>query len=296
MADDPKEERLGAYYSRSYFRADAPLSDDARARYRIAAYLSEYFFDSPYDVGKYIEKELGIKCLKVVGNRHHIWWDNFLEQLSIADFLDVITATIKHRPSKTSSSARGVVKHDLLSFAQRVFLEQNLSYRIDDKGGIHPIVDIAFVDVTANLLRSLGALGLGATCEHIKRAEKALLLSSYDPRQAIRSTFDAAENLSKVIFPRLTQLNTQAINEKLGPYLIDSVERNRTEKQASEKLVKSLIDWIEAAHFYRHAPGGVEVDQPTESFTIAFVSQGFSYVRWIADTYANQPSPETGKD
>ena len=136
--------------------------------------------------------------------------------------------------------------------------------------------------------------GLSAAREHIAQAERSLLAGSFDGRQAIRSTFDAAENLLKVIFQKATQLNTTAINERLGPFLVSASSSSKTERQASEKLVKSFIDWVEAAHFYRHAAGGTEVEQPSEHFTITFVSQGFSFVRWIADSYASNGAPDAG--
>ena len=204
-----------------------------------------------------------------------------------------LTAAIRFLPRKTKYDGRVAVQSDLLEFSRRVFREQNLAYEIDSKGGIHPKVDPGFSIVATGLIRNLGTTGLNAAREHVLRAEKSLLAGKLDTREAIRATFDAAENLLKVIFPKATQLNAQSIKEKLGPYLVDGSWKSKLERQASEKLVSALVDWTEAAHFFRHASGGVEQEQPSESFAVAFVSQGFSFIRWIADTYVskeNDPS------
>lgn len=261
----------------------------------MAAYLSDYYSEKQYEIGKFIERELGIKCLKWGTSSLFIDWQPLLKELDLRDFLDVMTAVIRFAPQKKEYKDRVIVVYNLLEFATRVFSEQNLAYRIDDAGGVHPSIDVAFSISSAALLRNLSISGLDAAREHITQAERSLLAGSFDGRQAIRSTFDAAENLLKVIFPKLTQLNTANINDQLGPFLINSTEDNKIERIAAAKLVKSFIDWVEAAHFYRHAAGGTEVEQPSESFTIAIVSQGFSFVRWIADASSTRIASDPDK-
>lgn len=278
----------GEYFSRNYLQTETPFADDQRARHRLGAYLSEYFSGEGYKVGKFIEQELGIQCLSNGPGGYYLAWGELLRKLKTSDLLDVLTAVIRFQPKKTRREGPANVTSDLLGFTSRVFLEQNLAYKIDSSGGIHPIIDTTFSIMSFNLIRNLSANGLEAAREHVTRAERNLLAGEFDPRGAIRSTFDAAENLFKVIFPRATQLNAQAIREKLGPYLVDVTFRSKLEHQAAEKLVSSLVDWTEAAHFYRHASGGTEPEQPSDEFAIAFVSQGFAFVRWIGDTYARK--------
>ncbi len=286
----------GEFFSRNYLRIETPSSDDARARHRLSAYFAEYFIDRNYEVGKYVEQELGIRCLTPGSTRYFISWEEFIKGLSIVDLLDVITAIIRFLPRKTKYDGRAAVQFDLLEFSRRVFREQNLAYNIDSKGRIHPRVDPSFSIVATSLVRNLGTAGLNATREHVVRAEKSLLAGKLETREAIRATFDAAESLLKVIFPKATQLNAQSIREKLGPYLVDAPGKSRVERQASEKLVSSLLDWTQAAHFFRHASGGVEQEQPSESFAVAFVSQGFSFIRWISDTYITKRSEPGAAD
>ncbi len=288
MTDQANEQKTGEFFSRTYLLADKPLSDDVRARLRMAAYLDEYYDDKEMEVGKYIELELGIVCRQLGPARYYINWGRFLKELAIKDFLDVMTAVIRFLPQRRKAKDRIQVEYNLLEFAKRVFVEQNLAYRIDNKGGCHPSVDAAFSILSRGLIRNLANQELDAAQDHISQAERSLLAGSFDARQAVRSTFDAVENLAKVIFKGSTQLNKTLIVDRLGPFLVEAGGKSETERKASEKLVNSLIDWAEAAHFYRHASGSTDVDPPSESFALAFVSQGFSFVRWIADVYAIQ--------
>lgn len=282
--------QLGGYFSRTYLAPEELLPDDSRARLRLAVYLQKYYQDEIYSVGHYIESELGIKCLSIGASSHYINWEEFLAKLATKDFLDVVTATIKLSPNRRKQEGHATVSYNLLEFARRVFSEQSLAYSIDSKGGCHPKIDPAFSIASANLIRNLTESGQIATREHISIAERSLRLDLLDLRQAIRSTFDAAENLFKTTFPRETQLNKESANRALKPYLLSTSGVSDTERRAAEKLVNSIIDWIEAAHFYRHASGDVEPAQPSEPFTIAFVSQGFSIIRWISDV---RPATDT---
>jgi hypothetical protein len=233
--DDAKKEVIGDFYSRNYLRSSVASPDNARARHRLAAYLEEYYSDDERDIGLCIERELGLKPRYPGSATYVIYWESFLSKLEIDDFLDVMTAAIRFRPQQRKNKRGSIVTYDLLSFARRVFSEQNLAYRIDDKGGIHPAIDAAFAINSLSLLRRLDEAQLQATAEHIARAERSLLPSSCDGRQAIRSTFDAAENLLKVIFPNCTQLKAQSVTEQLGPYLVAQYKEDRAKKTGCRK-------------------------------------------------------------
>ena len=216
---------------------------------------------------------------------YFINWENFLGNLELSDFLDVVTAVIRFSPEKRQNINGSLTVTSLLKFTRRVFSEQNLAYRIDERGGCHPFIDAAFSIQTESLIRSLSAKDLNQANLHISQAEKSLLSGSLDGRQAIRSTFDAAENLAKLIVNGATHLNKTLINDQIQKFMLSNGGGSRTEINATKKLVSSFAVWVEAGHFYRHASGSVEDDPPSESFAIAFVSQGFSFVRWIADAY-----------
>lgn len=247
--------------------------------------MTDYFSDDSSAVGHFIEKELGIKC-RSVNTRYYVNWENFLQRIPVSDYLDVITAVIKFKPNRSRYKERSVVHLDFLSFARRVFIEQNLAYLIDDLGGIHPAIDPAFADSSAHTIRCLKSAGLEAAAQHILDAEKHLLAGSLNPRLAIRSCFDAVENLHKMINKNSPQLNKASIINELMPILKAKWSKDESELRATEKLVNSMTDWVEAAHFFRHADGNADISQPSEAFAVLFVSQGFSFARWLAEAYS----------
>jgi hypothetical protein len=289
MVEQSNAPKVGEFFSRNYLRSENMLSDDPRSRHRIVAYLKEYFVGKSAEVGRHVEKKLGIKCVE--GSSYpYVDWEGFLGKLPTVDFLDVLTATMQFRPNYTTMSGRIAVKHDLVDYIRRVFSEQNLAYRIDDKGGIHPLIDAEFTSNTNSIIRNLTELSLTAALAHVQAADRAMMPQMFDGRQAIRSTFDAVENLLKVIDPKKTQLGATQARDTLGNFLVVVDRASPEEGRATTKLIEALADWVDAAHNYRHAPGGAEPSQPSEAFTVAFVSQGFSYIRWICDLYATKRS------
>ena len=188
MAENNGTPRYGEYFSRSYLWAEKPLSDDPRARHRMAAYLQEYYSDEAYEIGGYIEKELGIKCRSIGSARYYIHWESFLSKLDIRDFLDVMTATIRFKPKLTVYKDRMSIVHNLLEFAKRVFSEQNLAYKIDEKGGLRPAIDLSFSIFATGLIRSLARCSIPD--DHIDPRRSAFFMAKSilrDIRSGVRT-------------------------------------------------------------------------------------------------------------
>ena len=70
--------------------------------------------------------------------------------------------------------------------------------------------------------------------------------------------------------------------DKIGKSLQSINGGHPTQQSANAKLLESYKHWINAAHFYRHEEGGEEPSQPSEDLAILMVSQGLSFVRWLA--------------
>jgi len=85
--------------------------------------LSEYFVDRAGDVGYFIERELGISCRKMGVDGYFINWENFLGNLELSDFLDVVTAVIRFSPEKRQNINGSLTVTSLLKFTRRVFSE-----------------------------------------------------------------------------------------------------------------------------------------------------------------------------
>src|ERR1700757_1696046 len=53
--------------------------------------------------------------------------------------------------------------------------------------------------------------------------------------------------------------------------------------QPARKMLSSLKDWVDAAHFYRHEPGTEDVAQPPLPLALYLVSTGASHLRWLGE-------------
>ncbi|MEM6409094.1 MAG: hypothetical protein AAF700_11830 [Pseudomonadota bacterium] len=282
----------GGFFSRNYLAKDTPSADDKKMRHRIAKYLETYTHSESGDFGRFIETELGISVLSEGPYSQYVNWMRVLEKCSISDFLDIVTAVCRLRPSTTKREGRMTVKYDFLEFAERVFREQAVAYRIDQKGGIHPFIDKSFSSTLAETLEGLEGKELFAAKAHLEKAEKALLEFDVDTRQAVRSAFDAVENLAKIIVPKSTQLNKDVAQNGLRPKLCDPEQAPKTDFHPTTKLFDGFIQWINAAHFYRHDPGQAEPTAPSKEFAVLFLSQGVSYARWLSQEISRSQKQE----
>jgi hypothetical protein len=53
--------------------------------------------------------------------------------------------------------------------------------------------------------------------------------------------------------------------------------------RASIKVLSSFKGWIDAAHFYRHAPGHEKPKPPPLALAVVMVSEGALFIRWLAE-------------
>ncbi|WP_040818102.1 hypothetical protein [Litoreibacter arenae] len=275
------EQNLG-YFSRNYLKSKTNASDDTRMRHRIAKYLEEYDGDENLDFGNYIEKELGIPVLTNSGYGPYVPWVEVLSKCDIGDFLDILTAIHRFKPERTISKQRVSALYVFRTFVERVFREQHVAYRIDENGAVHPFIDVAFSTNLSDVLDNLDDHDLSAAASHLEQAEMALLSTKLDTRQAVRSAFDALENLSKIHAVKATQLNKDVAINQLKPKLCFVSEPHEFDRIPTEKLFDGFLQWINAAHFYRHEAGKPEPTAPSKEFATNFVAQGINYARWLA--------------
>lgn len=278
MTEMPSE---GGFFSRNYLRKETPTADDERMRHRLAVYIDDYSGDDDYKIGRLIERELGLQVLQSGYERSYIPWKDIFSSFPIGDLLDIITLICRIWPTRRVGSYREEYNTSLRDFAERVFREQGVAYRIDAKGGIHPFVDITFSSSYMELVDGLGREGFQAARESIEAAEKALLAVRFNGRLAVRSTFDAVENIYKVTFPGRTHLNKDGFRNDIKPLLESHFSSSDVERRATGKLADGLNSWIEAGHFFRHDPGQPEPAAPSQDFAIHYVSTGISIARWL---------------
>jgi hypothetical protein len=119
--------------------------------------------------------------------------------------------------------------------------------------------------------------------DQFERGTAALTGASPDGKGAIRGVFSAAEALFKMIVPDQIRLGAAEL-DSLTPILQRLFADDDTAKRAVAKMLASLKDWVDAAHFYRHEEGTAdEVAQPPLPLAVYIVGTGASHVRWLAE-------------
>lgn len=112
------------------------------------------------------------------------------------DVLDAIT--LIHYKMIERYHDRGVA-NQWRQFVGRVFKESNVAYTVDDKGGVHPLVDQEFARNIATAIAGLGLPRYEMARRAFEAADTKLKQLRLDAKGAIRDTFEAAETLTKLI-------------------------------------------------------------------------------------------------
>lgn len=218
----------------------------------------------------------------------YLSWRRFFETSSITDLLDSITVIADIvRTTAYRNSLR-----QWLEYAEKIFREENVRYRIDENGIVHFAIDHEFERNQASALAALQHSRYGAARAHYEAGQKALDASPPETREAIRQTFECAETLFKLMFPNVSGLGSTEVAKKLNP-LVESWPAG-TERDASLRLITALKGWVDSAQPYRHGQSVEEPDNPSLSTAVLSVSLGSSFIRWFAelDTEAQSESAE----
>ncbi|MBY5698489.1 hypothetical protein [Rhizobium leguminosarum] len=275
MTDQPEGQR----FSQIYARHSDLLPDSPRMRNRVALAIAGVGdSDRLQAFGKRIEREQGI----LVGRtayRHD--WPPLFKAMALRDVLDAITTVyggIEHYNSGIQAEQRA----QFLETCRRIFLEEQVRYRIDKKGGVHFTVDQQFELLRVTTLSGLGAVRFNGVRSLYDEAFSALDRVPPDGKGALRSAFFATESLFRLIFPSAHQLSSSEVQKHLEPFVNKIYANQKPAINLAQKLVASLKDWIDGAHFYRHEPGAEEPAQPPLELAIYMVSEAGGHLRWLA--------------
>ena len=282
------EQVTGRRFSHIYINAGVPVKDSEKARFRLSKLAEDTFPHSKYNGRSHtpnfksgavqrIERELGIKfASKSTQGTFYEVWEWFFRRIPITEMLDTITVLVDEL-----NSSYGRKVEDFILSARRIFKEENLAYEIDDEGGVHPLIDGAF---SANKQASIMALSeprYKATATCVEAIDGFLLEEPPDYKGAIRAIFGANENLFKLIY-NLPRLDGRGAGDKIGKDQQALYDSHPVLQAVGVKTLDAFKSWINAAHFYRHEEGVEEPNQPSEEVAILLISQGLSYVRWLA--------------
>jgi hypothetical protein len=266
---------IGERFSQVYIDWGAPIGDSTRMRHRLAALIYEHkALWIEKQLGRAVEVRIGIRGPYSGGGS----WKEHLATWSLKDVLDLVTVAYDVFGEQSIGSLRENSRKLWVMQVNTIFAEQNIHYRVDAQGGVHPYPDEEFARSRS---ATMAALQSSRYANVLAEFEAGSASIGKDNKMAIRRTFGAAEGLFRLMFssPRLTAGEA----EKLADRLRQFYNGDPTATGASAKLLASFKDWIEACHFYRHEPGQEEVAQPPTSLAVHLVSAGASFIRLLAE-------------
>ena len=177
--------------------------------------------------------------------------------------------------------------NEFIDFVRTALQDEHLAYEVDDGGGVHPLIDAEF---QANKSAAIAALA-GSRYENVgamlKSAFDSFTVADPNTKDAVRDVFDAAESLFKLIIaPRSTDLTASSVKTALLPMLeqhYKAAHGDAATISAALRVCNSFGKWADACHPYRHGQGSEAPVAPPIELAVVLVSQGASFIRWLAD-------------
>lgn len=274
MPDTPPD---NARFSLVYMKQGETVRDDPKMRLRIARVLYEAGMTDGRRLtfSNLITRELGVPGIP----RSHTYtsWDEFFLRQPLNVVFDLIWLMRKY----LADSGYTDPPRRMLAEVQRIFSETQAGYTVNRYGSVRYIVDQAFEANRAISIFALQGEKYRAAMAHIEGVDAALTKTPMDGRAAIRAVFDAAENIFKQISKK-DRLTRDFATAELSSHIAIAYPDDSLATRSQGKTIRSFGEWVDAAHFYRHESGQPAPHQPPEDVAVLLVSQGISYVRWLA--------------
>ncbi len=283
-----KDIPLGMRFSHVYLDRGASTMDSLKMRRRISELVQSKVGTSR--VADALRAELGIPV-----QSHKI--NEFFISAEINDFLDGITITYWRTINAIREGAvyyENNFPENFIGVVKRIFSEENVGYTVDNKCGVHFVVDEEFKRVRVSAVRGLGHSRYAAVRVAFEGVHQAFDQHPPDGKSAMRQTFEALEILFSLICDRAPRLGATEINVHLKPLIDRTYAKDVTAQRAAQKLLNSFSDWVDGAHFYRHGQGTEEPTQPPLEIAIMAVSAGTSFLRWLTDI--DQAAQQAGQE
>ena len=220
----PERERFSLIYGRQ----GAPGSDSERMRTRLGVLIANRPPEQLYDA---IRGKLG--CPVPLGF-NGVTWVRFFEEAKLRDVLDTVTLAydaIQAGRYTASSEAERFLREVNL-----IFQEEHLTYRADKRGVVRFTVDEQFEADRAAIIEGLQRSRFAAAAKSFDEARKELAKTPRpNGKGAIEATFEAAENIFKVMFKNEPRLTDKKAREQLTPVMQRIYDGNDPAKAAAPK-------------------------------------------------------------
>lgn len=273
----PNERPEGQRFSLVYDDRGQPTLDSPRFRRRLAAFYWDSVHDTLKNFASIVHQELGVN---VPYGTYSYDWTSFFNSAQLRDVLDTITLVT--RALKKAGYERAAASW--CDFVQRSMHEENLSYQLDSLGGVHFNPDPEFIRARIAAIHSIEAPRYKAVLREFEAAFTALDATAPDGKRAIGALFESVEILIKLICGNVNvnRLGKQEVNSHLKPVVDKLYAGNATALRSATQMIKSLGEWADAAHWYRHGQKSEEPTPPPLDFAVLMVTAGAGYLRWLA--------------
>jgi len=272
-----KDVPSGKLYRDLYIERGAPTKDSERMRSRLRAFYEHRLTDHEDEIALEMHLRTG-KEIDLIHGAYHAYFDfaGFFRDADLIDVLHSITiiwqvVSRSHRESAANWRA----------FADQVMVEENVGYRVDNQGSVHPRVDDEFERNMASAIAALQPGRYGAARREFEKARDAAGSVPPDWNTAIWLTFVSAEIVFKLICDA-QRLEAAEVERRLKPRVRELYAGNEPAIDAANQLLNALGKWVSAAHQYRHGPKAEEPVPPPDDLAITLISGGATWVRWLA--------------
>ncbi|MEJ8310200.1 hypothetical protein [Agrobacterium larrymoorei] len=263
-----EEGNEGELFTRNYLRRHTKLSDSIKARRRVAAcFLASMSADQLNKFPSIVQRELGVDYPYVNGWFHNGFW----QKTDIGDFLSAITLWIRQAPNQ-------------LAEARKILEQEDLHYKIDDKGGIHFLVDAEFSSAVEAALSGLNKPEFTAARAALEEGLKALSPQKQSGKGVIRGVFEAVESSFLVVIGPNTanRLNKQSVDGYLKPILLDRYGAFPDAEDKVSRMLETFNAWVKEAHLYRHGAPFEQVHEAPLELALLSATSGMAFIRLLA--------------
>lgn len=264
----------GHKFSLIYLQRTEPVRDSQRFRNRLAAYYSDNLHDYYDDkIVKIIKKETGAEIPYTMGI---YLMSDFFKKNEFRDVLDAITLIF--RLLSTSGYTPAAIQWK--QFVSRVMKEENLGYQLDDKGGVHYLVDEEFERNRFSTLSVLDNPKYNGVRAAYEDAYRYIDNTPIDTKASVRSMFESIEILVKQMV-QTKNLNKWIVENSLKEKCTEPYKNDETALRVVSELFDGFARWVEGLHNYRHGQGSKEPVAPSEDVAIYVLSSGSAFLRWL---------------
>jgi hypothetical protein len=275
MSEQPPDPAPGVRFSHVYGQRGEPTEDSERMRHRIGAAIESDDWLNNRIFKLRLEQDIGVDA-----PRTEMWSTFVKRRLTLNDVLDLITVAAEYLRERPAGGGELMVQNWVTGI-NRIFRDENVHYRVEPKGGVRFYIDEAFSQARTATIAALSVPRYANAIAEFEKGMAALATAPPDGKGAIRGVFAAAE----AVFRLITAAHRLGADELAGlaPILQRLYAQDGTALRSAQKMLASLKDWVDAAHFYRHEEGSEEPAQPPLRLAIYIVDSASTHLRWLAE-------------